>query len=115
MGFFDVNPMEMPFDAQYYFDVCVINIAVRESLNGEFEDIWDLSGVLEPRPYVIHFFQDEDDAFDEDRDWDVEIYHHCVLEVSDSLGVSFFTTDSSDIDVEEEFGDYADPDDFWRF
>lgn len=113
MSFFDNNPLEMPFDGQYYFDVCVINIAVRRSLEGEFEDIWDLSGILEPRPFVYHIFLDEEDTFDEDRHWDVEVFHHCVVEVSDSLGVSFFVTDSSEMDFDD--GEFAEPDDFWRF
>lgn len=103
----------MPADGQYYFDVCVINVAVRESLQQEMDEIWDLSGILEPRPYVFHFFTDMDCTFEEGRDWDIEVEHHCVVEVSDSLGVSFFVTDASDDEFEN--GDYADPNDFWRF
>lgn len=32
--FFDIDPMALTPDATYYFDVCVINVAVRESLGG---------------------------------------------------------------------------------
>lgn len=115
MCFFDENPLNMPFDAQYYFNVCVINIAVRRSLGGEFEDIWDLSEITGPRPYVIHIFLDEEDTFEDDRKWDIEMMHHCIVEVSDSLGVSFYVSESTDIDLDDGCGDFFDPNDFWRF
>lgn len=112
MTFFDENPMHLPADAKYFFDVAVICIAVRESLGGEYEDIWDLEGILEPRPYVIHFYKDCDELFQPQNNWEMDIYHHCVVEVSDSLGVSFYSTYDSD---EEYDGEFVDPDDFWRF
>lgn len=113
MNFFDLDPLGAPKDAQYYFDVCVIGVAVRRSLGGEFEDIWDLRGILEPRPFVYHFFQDEEDSFEDGDKWDVMVYHHCVVEISDMLGVCFYETEAS----EEEFNDeeYQEPNDYWRF
>lgn len=112
--FFDINPLGMPRNAQYYFDVCVINIAVRRSLTHMFEDIWDLSAILSPRPHVIHIFADNDEMFDRDIKYEVNIEHHCVVEVN-GTEVDFFTTDSSNYDDEDGWYDLIDMDDFWRF
>lgn len=116
--FFDVDPRDLIPDASYYFDVCVINIAVRESLGGEFQEIWDLSRILMPRPIVYHVFADDDRNFRKQERVDVEIVHHCVVEV-DGSEVSFFTTDSSEMcEDEDEDGNLMEmdePNDFWRF
>lgn len=112
--FFDLNPLGMPYNAQYYFDVCVINIAVRRSLAPTFEDIWDLSAVLCPRPYVVHLFADNNETFDEDMRYEVNIEHHCIVEVN-GTEIGFFTTDSSDDEDDVGWCDILDIDDFWRF
>ncbi len=106
--------MYLPHDARYYFNICIIHISIRRSCGGEFEDIWDLHGLTNSRPLVYHFYVDEDENFEDNRKWSIEICHHCVLEVSDTLGVGFFRTNSSN-----EIGEFSDNlkdfDDFWRF
>lgn len=113
MNFFNQGAMALPRDAQYYFNVCVINVAVRRSLESEFEDVWDLSGILDSRPFVYHFYLDDEDAFDEDEDWVIEIEHHCVVEVRSEFEISFFTTSLSDDDFISL--ECIKPDDLWRF
>lgn len=115
MYFFDVDPMSLPHDAQYYFDVTVINIAVRERLNGEFEDIWSLREVTSPRPIVLHIFKDDDSTFESNRNVEVEVIHHAILEVC-GTEVSFWLSDTTEIDFDDEdLGDILELDDFWRF
>lgn len=105
MNFFDINQAWAPNGEYYYFDVCVVNIAVCRSQAATFEDIWDLSGVLNARPIVYHLYLDDMNS--------INIYHHCVVAVNESLGVSFFETDLSE--GGDKDGEFADPDDLWRF
>lgn len=61
--FFDIDPMALAPDATFYFNVCVINIAVRESLGGEYDEVWDLTHVTSSRPLAYHIFKDKDKTF----------------------------------------------------
>lgn len=115
MYFFDIDPMFVPHDAQYFFDVCVINIAVRERLNGEFEDIWNLRELTSPRPIVWHIFKDDDSTFESNRNVDVEIVHHAILEVR-GTEISYWLADCGGLDFDDEdLNDLMKLDDFWRF
>lgn len=114
MSFFNIDPNELP-EANYFFNIFVINIAVRESaniLNKGLLDYWSIEAILEPRPYVIHFYIDNN--IPEDYDWLIESYSHCVLEIHPTLGVSWYDMidfdtydpwdiDSSDLYEENEF------------
>ncbi len=113
----------MPNDAEYYFNILVVNIAIRESLQqGQEEvlsDIWDISCITEPRPYVVHLYTEDDSFFEEDENFIVEFYPNRAVEVSASLGVSFYDMlEEDEEDDEEEFdGDIVeidDPNDLWR-
>lgn len=91
MSFFNENPMKLPEGANYYFNILIVNIAVRTSadiLTEGLEEYWDISTILEPRPYVIHFYIDNN--LPEDYDWQFECYPHKVLEIHPDLGISWY-------------------------
>lgn len=111
MSFFDEEPMSLPRDGQYYFNILVVCIGVSPQLmqeNGfsDLLDIWDIQELTEPRPKIIHIYQDE--CLDEDIEYEMTYFPHCVVEVSPSLGVSwwdmldFETDDPWRIDSDEE-------------
>ena len=112
MNFFDEDPMSLPRDAQYYFNVLVRIIGIHPSLANEvlgkgIEEVCYIEDIAEPRPTITYCFTDE--SLDEDTEFEIECFPHCVVEVSQSLGVSwwdmldFDTDDPWRIDLEEEF------------
>lgn len=113
MNIFNLAPSSMPNDAEYYFNILVVNIAVRESLqmnSDEFIlDIWDISHITSPRPYVIHIYTEDDEIFDEEQEEEnyiIELVPNAAVEVSPSLGISFYSMfddedDESDIQFED--------------
>lgn len=71
-------------------NVCLISVAVRESLGGEFEEIWDVSRMKGDRPIAWHIFKDEDNTFDDEVRCDVDIIPHCLVMVDrDGIEVWF--------------------------
>lgn len=114
MNFFSENPMSMPHDAQYFFDVTIINVAVRRSKANSFESIWDTARVTNPRPVVFHIFAIDDSAFADDEKWKIDLVHHAVLEIRPTPEVSFFLTDKAREENDED-GQFRDPNKFWRF
>ncbi|MCM1323963.1 MAG: hypothetical protein NC218_07365 [Acetobacter sp.] len=113
MNIFNLDPTSMPKDAEYYFNILVINIAVRESLQDDKEefytDIWYIEHITDPRPYIVHVYAEEDDFFDEDENYMIELYANMAVEISPSLGISFYDM----FDGDDEDGDIQ-LDDLWR-
>lgn len=112
MNFFDEDPMSLPCDAQYYFNVLVRTIAVhpsvaQEVLGGQTEEVIFTEDITSPRPTVTYCYID--DELDEDTEFEIECFPHCVVEISESLGVSwwdmldFDTDDPWRIDLDEEY------------
>lgn len=73
------------------------------------------------RPLVYHIFKDKDKTFRKQEQVDVEVFHHCVIEVCDGQ-VAFFTTDSSEMLMDDDENEddmdlmeMEDPNDLWRF
>ncbi len=111
MNFFDEDPMALPRDAQYYFNIVVRTIGVNPQyaekyLGDNVDEICFLDKLTDPRPQMFYFFID--DELDKDMEYEIESYPHCVVEVSEQLGVSwwemidFDTEDPWRIDLNEE-------------
>lgn len=122
--------------AQFYFNVVVINIIIRAAIvpeEIEIADYWDLSHITDFRPFVYHIsFGEEDDMgfidedtgeeiYDEDLDnWMIEVCPHQVVVVNDLFeqitywdmfeGAGQEDESYSTTDIEE----YPDPEDFWK-
>lgn len=113
MNIFNIPPSSMPTDASYYFNVLVVNIAVKESLqygrNEFFSDIWDISHITDPRPFVVHLYAEDDNEFDDDENYIVELFANMAVEISQSLGISFYDM----FDDEDDEGDIQ-LEDLWR-
>lgn len=117
MNIFNLTPSSMPNDAEYYFNILVVNIAVRESLQFNqdefFSDIWDISHITDPRPYVIHLYAEEDtildEEYEENENYIIELFPNVAVEVSPTLGVSFYSM----FDDEDDEGDIQ-FEDLWR-
>lgn len=112
MGFYDYDPMSLPKDAQYYFNILIIQVQVpldkAEEVFGspDITSYWNIEGVNEPRPYAVCFyteeelFEEEDDEFYEDIEIaSLYLYPHCVIEVDPNLGVSWYNM------FDEDYGD----------
>ena len=56
MNFWDIDPMWLPADAQYFFGVIVVAIGGPAC---EYESYWDLSELTSPRPVAYHFYYNE--------------------------------------------------------
>lgn len=111
MNFFDEDPMSLPRDGQYYFNILVRTIAVNprcaeQYLGKDIDEMCFIEKLTDPRPQMYYCFVD--DELDEDLDFEIECFPHCVVEVSKSLGVSwwemldFDTEDPWRIDMEYE-------------
>lgn len=113
MNIFNLDPNSMPHDAEYYFNILVVNIAVRESLqmgNEDFyTDIWDISHITDPRPYIIHLYTEDDELFEDDERYMIMLYSNTAVEVSPTLGVSFYDM----FDDDDDEGDIQ-LEDLWR-
>lgn len=100
MVFYDENPMHLPNDAQYYFNILVVCIAISDEYGDEIlpsgvEDIWFCDHLTDPRPYAIHFYREEqEEMYDEEiedyNDYEIEVFPHCVIEISETLGITWF-------------------------
>lgn len=114
MNIFNIPPSSMPADASYYFNVLVVNIAVKESLqfgrDEIYSDIWDTSHITDPRPFVIHLYAEDDEEFNDDENYIVELITNMAVEISESLGVSFYSMFD---DEDDDEGDIK-PEDLWR-
>lgn len=109
MQFYDEHPMHLPNDGEYYFNILVICIAISEDYADEIlpegvEDIWYCDHLTDPRPYAIHFYrEDPDEMYDEEEDdcndYEISYYPHCVVELSPTLGVTWF--EMLDFDTED--------------
>lgn len=109
MYFFDEDPMSLPNDAQYYFNICVTTIAIHpqcaeQYLGANVEEAIYTEQITSPRPRVYYFYID--DELDEDMEYEIENFPHCVVEISKTLGVAwwemidFDTNDLWRIDLE---------------
>lgn len=102
MNFFDEDPMSLPRDGQYYFNILVRTIAVNPSLAKKIfpekiDEICFIGDITQPRPCVTYTFID--DELDDDIEFEIECHPHCVVEISQSLGVSWW--DMLDFDTNE--------------
>lgn len=111
MNFFDEDPKNFQQSAQYYFNVLVKTIAIhpnlaRQIFNTNIEEIFFIDKITSPRPNIIYCFID--DELDEDTEFEIEYFPHCVVEVSEITGVTcydmldFDTDDPWRIDLDEE-------------
>lgn len=114
MNFFDLEPMGCPRDAVYYFNILVVNIMFSPSAGFEYEEYWDLQHILDPRPYVVHLYtEDEEEIFENGDIFEVEYFPHSVVETSQSLGVCFYDMlDEDYCEDEDDWGEFYE--DFWR-
>lgn len=113
--FFDIEPKALPSDANtFYFNVLIKDIALRP---GDLElpsitdmsDLWYIEHVMDARPWVAHFYIDEDNA----KDTVIE-YPHCVIEIRDSGEISWYHM--IDYETEDRWKLWDDDDeDFYDF
>ncbi len=94
MAFFDEEYMSLPDKARYYFNILVICIAVSPEDNDNIlpdgvTNIWFLDNINDARPWIIHFYLD-DESDDTDIDYSIEFFPHSVVEIHDELGISFY-------------------------
>lgn len=110
MSFFDSDPNSCPRDGQYFFNILVVNIGINpnnsnQALGQGIKNLWNIQNIVEPRPYIIHIFEDEE--IDDDLIFEITMIPHCVVEVSQSLGIcwehmlDFDTDDPWRIDIDE--------------
>lgn len=89
--FFDLDPSSLPSgNNQYYFNVLVKCIALRPGdmelpLIAGIVDLWYIEHITDPRPWVAHFYIDEENAKDK-----VEEYPHCVVEVCENGELAWY-------------------------
>ena len=80
--FFDEPYNALPKDAQYYFNILIICVAVspqyaQEIFQQNIIDMWDIQNINDGRPFAVH---------------------NQVLEVDPKLGISFYEMIDYDID-----------------
>ena len=97
MMFFDDNPMALPKDAIYYFNVLIISICLSIdqaalALPAGVSDIWFTDSITDPRPYAIHVYVDDGrhKILSPDEDFGIDYFPHTVLEVDPHLGISWY-------------------------
>ena len=87
MYFEDIDKTSLPANGQYYFNVLVGCISIKEGYKvewyGDYPEVWDLSAINNPVSIALHFFPD--------TEFKKEYYSHCVVEVSE-LGVAWYKT-----------------------
>lgn len=93
MNFFDEDPMSLPCDAQYYFNILVICVAINPQCSDEIlgegiEELTYIDKITDARPCAVFLYVD--DELDDDIEYEMECYPHCVVEVSGQLGVSWW-------------------------
>lgn len=115
MNFFNEDPDTLPIDGQYYFNILVRTIAINplvaeQYLGKGIDEACYIEKLTDPRPQLFYCFVD--DELNPDIDYEIESYPHCVVEVSEQLGVSwwemldFDTEDPWRIDTEYEENSY---------
>lgn len=102
MNFFDTDPVSLPKDGQYYFNVLVMCIAINPAdaeqyLGKDVNEIQYIENLTAARPYLLYCFID--DELDKDTEFEIECYPHCVVEVSGQLGISWW--DMLDFDTDD--------------
>lgn len=121
MSFFDEDPMALPCDGQYYFNVLMINCAInprcaKEYLGEGVDSIWYMEKINEPRPYALYCYV-EPMLKDTDTDYKIEREQHCVIEISNQMSpcwypmLDFETPDSWAIELDDGFDE--EDDDEW--
>lgn len=102
MSFFDEEYLALPSDGQYYFNVLVFCIGVNpnkaiEVLGRGVQEVTYIDSINDARPHAEFFFIDETLA--DDVPYQIEEFQHCVVEVSEQLGVSWY--EMLDFDTED--------------
>lgn len=103
--FFDEPYNALPKDAQYYFNILIICIAVspqyaQEIFQQNIIDMWNIQNINDGRPFAVHIYTTH--HINKDFEYELQCLPHQVLEVDPKLGISFY-----------EMIDY-DTDDPWR-
>lgn len=93
MNFFDEDPISLPNDGQYYFNILVVCAAINPAnaeqyLGKGIDEIQYTENLTAARPYLLYCFID--DELDKDTEFEIECYPHCVVEVSEQLGISWW-------------------------
>lgn len=90
MNFYDLDPMSLPKDAEYYFGITILELLVPIG-SIPADDYWDISHITDAQPYAIH-------AFPNDRvGWTV--YPNTVVEIRRNE-VSFYADDDEEEDYD---------------
>lgn len=113
MYFYDIPEHGLPKNSQYYFNIFVICVAIRPDCgleifgNSQINDIWYLDDITAARPYVYHFYVEQELVDDEDNaDFYIEGYPHCVVEIQDNYNICFYEMIDFDTDDLWEINDY---------
>lgn len=102
MYFYDLSNNQYPREAQYYFNVLLVDVSVCPELWKEKESsIWDITRVNEPRPVAFHIYVDND--MESDEEWAIDCYPHTVIEVANEISW-YYMLDSSDSNDVWEIG-----------
>lgn len=91
--FFDEPYSQLPQDAQYYFNVLILCIAIspqfaQEIFQNNIVDMWDIQKVTDARPIAIHIYITH--HINKDFDYEIQCLPHQVLEIDPKIGVSFY-------------------------
>lgn len=91
--FFDEPYSQLPQDAQYYFNVLILCIAVspqfaQEMFQNNIVDMWDIQKVTDARPIAVHIYITH--HINKDFDYEIQCLPHQVLEIDPKIGVSFY-------------------------
>ena len=77
--FFDEPYLQLPQDAQYYFNVLILCIAVspqfaQEMFQNNIVDMWDIQKVTDARPIAIHIYITH--HINKDFDYEIQCLPH---------------------------------------
>lgn len=118
MTFYEIDPLDFPEGAQFYFNLVVATIEISyesDILPKEIYDYWYLGGIKESRPFAIYIYRYHGK---ENNMYNVETYQHCVLEIDPNQEVCWYemldyeTEDPWDPTPElEDFDDWDEEDD----
>ncbi len=91
--FFDEPYNALPKNAQYYFNILIVCIAVspqyaQETFQQNIINMWDIQGITDGRPYAVHIYTTH--HINKDFQYELQCLPHQVLEVDSEQGISFY-------------------------
>lgn len=111
--FYNIPEHGLPQNGQYYFNILVICIAIKPDWrleifgNSQINDVWYLDNITSVRPYVYHFYIEQELINDKDNvDFYIEAYPHCVVEIRDDYNICFYEMIDFDTDDLWEIDNY---------